>query len=69
MKYKHGHFPKPILFARRSSEGLAPKILPLQILRIGQLVIVGFPGELTTMAGRRLRETVLNELQARAFNI
>jgi len=57
-----GHFPKPILFAVGASEGLAPKILPLQILRIGQFVIIGVPAELTTMAGRRLRETVLNEL-------
>lgn len=57
-----GHLPKPILFAVGAREGLAPKILPLQIFRIGQLVIIGVPAELTTMAGRRLRETVLNEL-------
>jgi neutral ceramidase len=57
-----GHFPKPILFAVGASEGLAPKILPLQIFRIGQLAIIGVPAELTTMAGRRLRQTVLNEL-------
>lgn len=36
----------------------APAILPIQILRIGKLIIVSVPGEFTTMAGRRLREAV-----------
>ncbi len=35
-----------------------PAIVPIQILRVGQLVILSVPGELTTMAGRRLREAV-----------
>ncbi|KAK6145295.1 hypothetical protein DH2020_022115 [Rehmannia glutinosa] len=35
-----------------------PSILPVQILRIGQLVILSVPGEFTTMAGRRLRDAV-----------
>jgi neutral ceramidase len=58
-----GHSPKPILFALGAREGLAPKVLPIQILKIGQLVIAGFPGEITTMAGRRLRDTILHELK------
>lgn len=33
----------------------APKDLPMQILRLGQLVILVVPTEMTTMAGRRLR--------------
>ncbi|KAK4382303.1 Neutral ceramidase 1 [Sesamum angolense] len=36
----------------------SPSILPVQILRIGQLVILSVPGEFTTMAGRRLRDAV-----------
>ena len=32
--------------------------MEIQILRVGQLVILCVPGELTTMAGRRLREAV-----------
>ncbi|KAJ8624842.1 hypothetical protein MRB53_033372 [Persea americana] len=40
----------------------APAILPIQILRIGQLVILSVPGEFTTMAGRRLREAVKETL-------
>ncbi len=37
--------------------------LPFQILRIGNFAIVSLPWEITTMAGRRIRETVLNELR------
>jgi len=39
-------------------------ILPLQMARIGQLYLVGVPAELTTMSGRRLRDTVLQTLKA-----
>ncbi|EMS64255.1 hypothetical protein TRIUR3_29289 [Triticum urartu] len=39
-----------------------PAILPIQIIRIGQLVILCVPGEFTTMAGRRLRDAVKNVL-------
>ncbi|KAF5190568.1 Neutral ceramidase [Thalictrum thalictroides] len=40
----------------------APAILPIQILRLGKLVILSVPGEFTTMAGRRLREAVKKTL-------
>ncbi len=33
-----------------------PCVLPLQVLRIGELALIGFPGEITTQAGRQLRE-------------
>ncbi|KAG4969890.1 hypothetical protein JHK82_035585 [Glycine max] len=39
-----------------------PAILPIQILRLGKLIILSVPGELTTMAGRRLREAVKETL-------
>ncbi|MCB9751441.1 MAG: neutral/alkaline non-lysosomal ceramidase N-terminal domain-containing protein [Myxococcales bacterium] len=42
-----------------------PQILPLQIFVIGELAIVAIPGELTTVAGRRVRATVLEELRPR----
>lgn len=35
---------------------------PIQLFRIGNLAILGVPWEVTTMAGRRLRETVLDAL-------
>ncbi|KAH9307351.1 hypothetical protein KI387_035262 [Taxus chinensis] len=53
--------PKPILLDTGEMSlpyPWAPAILPIQILRIGQLVILSVPGEFTTMAGRRLREAV-----------
>mgnify|MGYP001627452967 CR=1 FL=1 len=37
---------------------LVPTVLPLQIVRLGALALVCCPGEFTTTAGRRLRETV-----------
>ena len=35
-----------------------PSVVEIQILRVGQFLILCVPGELTTMAGRRLREAV-----------
>ena len=35
-----------------------PSIVETQMLRIGQVFIVAVPGELSTMAGRRLRESI-----------
>ncbi|CAJ1960275.1 unnamed protein product [Sphenostylis stenocarpa] len=55
------HHPKPILLdtgEMKKPYDWAPSILPIQIIRIGQLVILSVPGEFTTMAGRRLRDAV-----------
>lgn len=41
-----------------------PQVLPVQLLRIGTVAILGVPGELTTIAGRRLRRTVLDTMSA-----
>ncbi|RZC92177.1 hypothetical protein C5167_000028 [Papaver somniferum] len=57
--------PKPILLdtgEMKEPYDWAPSILPIQILRIGQLVILSVPGEFTTMAGRRLRDAVKSVL-------
>ncbi|KAF8396872.1 hypothetical protein HHK36_018507 [Tetracentron sinense] len=54
-------YPKPILLdtgEMKEPYDWAPSILPIQILRIGQLVILSVPGEFSTMAGRRLRDAV-----------
>ncbi|BDS13146.1 neutral/alkaline non-lysosomal ceramidase N-terminal domain-containing protein [Aureispira anguillae] len=45
-----------------------PKILPLQILIIGNLAIVGVPAEITTIAGARLRNTVAKVLEERGVS-
>ncbi|GMJ08415.1 neutral ceramidase 2 [Hibiscus trionum] len=53
--------PKPILLdtgEMKQPYDWAPSVLPVQILCIGQLVILSVPAEFTTMAGRRLRDAV-----------
>ena len=39
-----------------------PVVLPLQFMRIGELAIIGFPGEITTVAGQELQAMSLQEL-------
>lgn len=39
-----------------------PRIVPVQILKVGQVYILSAPCELTTMAGRRLRKAVKESL-------
>ncbi|KAJ7961308.1 neutral ceramidase-like [Quillaja saponaria] len=59
--------PKPILLdtgEMKEPYDWAPSILPVQILQIGQLIILSVPGEFTTMAGRRLRDAVRMVLTA-----
>ncbi|KAF8959977.1 Neutral/alkaline nonlysosomal ceramidase [Flammula alnicola] len=57
--------PKPILlntgFAHTPYEW-APNSVDIQMLRVGNFVMLIMPGELTTMAGRRIREAVRAEL-------
>ena len=60
------HAEKPIVLPmgsiRPQGIPLTPEVLPVQIVKIGNLAIIGQPTEITTMAGRRLQETVLNAL-------
>lgn len=59
------HHPKPILLSTGEMDFpymWHPKVVPTQILMIGQVAIVGLPGEFTTMAGRRIRNAVYNIL-------
>lgn len=51
-----GHDPKPITMV---AKGLVPSKLPLQLFRVGDLAIAAVPGEMTTMAGRRLRAALM----------
>ncbi len=41
---------------------LVPSVLPLQIVTIGQMALVCCPGEFTTVAGQRVRDTVAAQL-------
>ena len=55
--------PKPILFETGSGDPpLQSQIHSVTVARIGQLVILALPVEVTTMAGRRLRDSVQSEL-------
>lgn len=55
---------KPILLpvGRAKFRGVLfyPHIFPLQMFTLGSLCIIGFPGEITSIAGIRLKNTVLN---------
>ena len=65
------HVPKPILIDTGEISipyDWQPNIIPLQLLRIGQLVIISVPGEFTTMSGRRLRNSVSNVSETSILN-
>lgn len=54
-------YPKPILLnvgEAHTPYPWSPNIVDIQILRVGQIVIIVSPGEATTMSGRRWREAV-----------
>jgi neutral ceramidase len=59
-----GHHPKPIVFFAEDS---VPSCLPLQVVQFGGVLSVGVPGELTTMAGRRLRKSIENIMKAKGM--
>ncbi len=59
------HYPKDVMIDMSRSAGtgyigvtVAPTVLPISILRIGNLAILAVPAEFTSMAGWRLRKTV-----------
>ncbi|XVX19920.1 neutral/alkaline ceramidase [Actinomycetota bacterium] len=53
--------PKQDLLAT-GSLGLTPNVLPVQLVRIGDLALIGMPGEVTITSGLRLRRAVAAEL-------
>ncbi|MBI4925650.1 MAG: neutral/alkaline non-lysosomal ceramidase N-terminal domain-containing protein [Bdellovibrio sp.] len=57
------HYPKIILVSTsQDNPDLLPETIPFQLVVIGELAIAAVPSEITTMAGRRLKKTVLDEL-------
>lgn len=57
------HAPKPILLDVGEIERpylWTPNIVDIQVLRVGQLIIIVSPGEATTMAGRRWKSAIQN---------
>jgi neutral ceramidase len=62
--------PKPILLETGSGEPpLQSQIRSVTVALVGQLAILALPAEITTMAGRRLRATVMNALSGRASHV
>jgi len=60
-------YPKPILLNVGEAKvpyQWSPNIVDIQVLRVGQLVMIISPGEATTMSGRRWREAVYNQIQS-----
>ncbi|TBU52258.1 Neutral/alkaline nonlysosomal ceramidase [Dichomitus squalens] len=58
-------FPKPILLDTgyaHTPYDWSPNTVDIQMLRVGNLVMLIMPGELTTMAGRRMREALRTKL-------
>ncbi|KAL8775056.1 MAG: hypothetical protein Q9209_000535 [Squamulea sp. 1 TL-2023] len=61
------HAPKPILLDVGEIERpylWTPNIVDIQVLRLGQLLIIVSPGEATTMAGRRWKESISHTASA-----
>ncbi|XP_078492504.1 putative neutral ceramidase C [Ciona intestinalis] len=66
-EYYDCHHPKPVLLPTGYMDrpyAWHPTIVDVQMLRLGQLIIIAVPGEFTTMAGRRIKESVQKEAQA-----
>jgi len=66
-----GHAPKPPMLATGicRPHPWTPQILPIQILRIGQLVIAAGPGEFTINSGLRIRRSVTEALGGLAEHV
>jgi neutral ceramidase len=62
--------PKVILFAPGEMDPPGQsQIIPMTLARIGQLTLVCVPSEVTTMAGRRLRERIAKELGTESTHV
>ncbi|KAI9642930.1 hypothetical protein NHQ30_008664 [Ciborinia camelliae] len=62
-KQQRCHYPKPILLdvGEITTPYLwTPNVVDVQVLRVGQLLIIVSPGEATTMSGRRWKEAIHN---------
>lgn len=60
-------YPKPVLLnvgQATTPYQWSPNIVDIQVLRVGQLVIIVSPGEATTMSGRRWREAVSKQVES-----
>lgn len=62
--------PKPILLAVGLNQpAWVPHNMPIQLFKIGHLVIAGVPGEFTTMSGRRLKKLLKDTFQEQVSHV
>lgn len=62
--------PKPVLLAvGLNTPAWVPHNMPVQIFKIGDLVIAGVPGEFTTMSGRRLKALLHDTFQDKIHHV
>jgi neutral ceramidase len=64
---RDAHAPKAMVVGGRALDLLGPyvaRVAPVQLLRIGQLYLIGIPAEVTAVAGLRLRRTVASIMSA-----
>ena len=64
---QHCHYPKPILLDVGEIQRpylWSPNLVDIQLLRVGQVLIIVSPGEATTMAGRRWKESLASAASA-----
>jgi neutral ceramidase len=57
------HAEKPILLIFGAPANASATVVPFQLFRLGNLAVVGLPWEITTMAGRRIRDTLIDVLK------
>ncbi|MEX1667171.1 neutral/alkaline non-lysosomal ceramidase N-terminal domain-containing protein [Zhongshania arctica] len=57
------HAEKPVLLIFGPPLNASATVVPFQLFRLGNLAIVGLPWEITTMAGRRIRDTLIDVLK------
>jgi neutral ceramidase len=58
-----------VVLGKRADVHWSPTKLPLQIVVIGQFAIVAVPFEVTTMAGRRLKKSIMDALAPRVKHV
>ncbi len=66
------HAPKAIVTTSSLLPRIAPfaqNVVPVQLVRIGELYVLGIPGEVTITAGLRLRRTVATILEAEVADV
>jgi neutral ceramidase len=64
------HYPKPILLNTGQVRGpypWEPSVVSIQVIRVGDIFILGVPAEFTTMAGRRLKRAAQCELEKKGL--